>query len=132
MVNEFYQEKKETKCMKYDDDSDTDTDDDDGDDDDDDDDDDDGIYYATGEYVGFNKEQPTCSDNGKAVVIQHLKDEFGYRRLVHIGDGVTDLEACPPAVSFYSFIVTQSFPVPRWSNGRLSESCGVVWTIPSS
>ena len=55
-------------------------------------------YYA-GEYAGFNEDQPTCRDNGKAVVIQQLKDKFGYRRLVHIGDGVTDLEACPPAVS---------------------------------
>jgi len=58
------------------------------------------LCYA-GEYAGFNEDQPTCRDNGKAVVIQQLKDQFGYRRLVHIGDGVTDLEACPPAVSLF-------------------------------
>ena len=69
-------------------------------------DDGDGLYVATGEYMGFDEEQPTCRDNGKAVVIQQLKDKFGYRRLVHIGDGVTDLEACPPAVRLQFFPVS--------------------------
>ena len=32
-------------------------------------------------------------------MIQLLKDKHGYKNLVHIGDGATDLEACPPAVS---------------------------------
>lgn len=29
-----------------------------------------------------------------------LNKEFGYKNLVIIGDGSTDAEACPPAVSF--------------------------------
>ena len=70
----------------------------------------DGVCCATGEYIGFDEEQPTCCDNGKAVVIQQLKDKFGYRRLVHIGDGVTDLEACPPAVRLQSY----SLLLCRW------------------
>jgi len=29
-----------------------------------------------------------------------LKQKFGYTKLFMIGDGITDLEACPPADAF--------------------------------
>ncbi len=32
-------------------------------------------------------------------MVAYLKHLQGYQRVVMIGDGVTDLEACPPAVS---------------------------------
>jgi 2-hydroxy-3-keto-5-methylthiopentenyl-1-phosphate phosphatase len=60
------------------------------------------IFYCQGNYAGFDEKQPTCNDNGKATVIQLLKDRHGYKRLIHIGDGVTDLDACPPAVRLFS------------------------------
>ena len=36
---------------------------------------------------------------GKSKVVSLLNKEFGYKNLVIIGDGSTDAEACPPAVS---------------------------------
>jgi len=89
------------------------------------------ICDAAGEYIGFDEEQPTCRDNGKAVVIQQLKDKFGYHRLVHIGDGVTDLEACPPAVRLQSFPLTlcQSFLIrDNRDSGCENQNLGKVGT----
>ena len=36
-------------------------------------------------------------------MIAHLKKTFGYKDIVMIGDGATDLEACPPADAFIGF-----------------------------
>lgn len=33
-------------------------------------------------------------------MISLLKEQYGFKTVVMIGDGATDLEACPPAVSF--------------------------------
>jgi phosphoserine phosphatase len=54
--------------------------------------------YFKGSYAGFDESEPTSQQDGKAQVIAYLKHRYGYRRVVMIGDGVTDLEACPPAV----------------------------------
>lgn len=54
----------------------------------------------TGSYAGFDENQLTCRQDGKARVINYLKSEFGYRTVVMIGDGSTDLAAKPPAVSW--------------------------------
>ena len=56
-------------------------------------------WYLTGTYSGFDADQPTSASGGKPKVAQVLKDTKGYKQLVFIGDGVTDAEACPPAVS---------------------------------
>lgn len=32
--------------------------------------------------------------------MKHLKEVKGFRTVIHIGDGATDLEACPPADGF--------------------------------
>lgn len=53
----------------------------------------------TGKFHGFDRKQYTASSGGKAQVMDHLKQTFGYERLVMVGDGATDMEACPPAVS---------------------------------
>lgn len=34
------------------------------------------------------------------MVVDHLKRQYGYKNLVLIGDGATDLEASPPADAF--------------------------------
>lgn len=43
---------------------------------------------------------------GKAEVISRLKKR--YKKVVMIGDGATDAEACPPADAFIG-IITRSF-----------------------
>lgn len=60
-------------------------------------------FSETGVYQGFDETCPTCETGGKPKVIHSLKHEHGYKRLVHVGDGVTDMEACPPADAFIGF-----------------------------
>mgnify|MGYP003350409580 CR=1 FL=1 len=57
-------------------------------------------FYYDGSYGGFDEDQPTSRSGGKSVVIQRLRDDFGHSKIIMIGDGVTDLEACPPADAF--------------------------------
>ena len=52
-----------------------------------------------GEYAGFDESQPTAESGGKGKVISMLKEQYGFKTVVMIGDGATDLEASPPAVS---------------------------------
>lgn len=54
----------------------------------------------SGKYAGFDENEPTSRSGGKGVVIQFLKENKGYKNLLLIGDGVTDLEAYPPADGF--------------------------------
>jgi len=61
------------------------------------------LFYFTGEYAGFDGTCPTCASGGKAVVINELKEQHGYKNVVLIGDGATDLEACPPADAFIGY-----------------------------
>ncbi|XP_044737647.1 phosphoserine phosphatase isoform X2 [Chrysoperla carnea] len=60
-------------------------------------------FYYNGEYAGFDENEPTSKSGGKSQVIQYLKEKFGYKNLVMIGDGATDLEACPPADAFIGY-----------------------------
>ena len=57
------------------------------------------MVLILGSYAGFDTEQPTSAAGGKPKVAQLLKDTKGYKNLVFIGDGATDAEASPPAVS---------------------------------
>jgi len=54
----------------------------------------------SGDYAGFDEEEPTCRSGGKGEVVRFLKDKMDYSTVVLIGDGATDLEACPPADAF--------------------------------
>ena len=58
---------------------------------------------ATGAYKGFDETAPTSSDGGKARVLQSLKDTHGYKTLIMVGDGATDLQARPPADAFVGY-----------------------------
>ncbi|XP_076091157.1 phosphoserine phosphatase-like isoform X1 [Mytilus galloprovincialis] len=60
-------------------------------------------FYYNGDYAGFDENQPTSSSGGKKVVVETLKNKHGYKNLVMIGDGATDMEACPPADGFIGF-----------------------------
>ena len=51
-----------------------------------------------GEYAGFDETQPTAESGGKGKVIKLLKEKFHFKKIVMVGDGATDMEACPPAV----------------------------------
>ena len=51
----------------------------------------------TGEYAGFDENQPTSSSGGKAKVVEIIKDSR--KKMVFIGDGVTDLETSPLVVT---------------------------------
>lgn len=58
------------------------------------------LFFNLGEYAGFDENEPTSKSGGKAVVISKLKEQYGYKNVILIGDGATDLEACPPADAF--------------------------------
>lgn len=60
-------------------------------------------YFFNGEYAGFDEDQPTCEQDGKAQVISYLKHRYGYQKMVMVGDGATDLAAAPPADLFIGF-----------------------------
>ncbi|XP_077852819.1 phosphoserine phosphatase isoform X2 [Macaca mulatta] len=55
-------------------------------------------FYFNGEYAGFDETQPTAESGGKGKVIKLLKEKFHFKKIIMIGDGATDMEACPPAV----------------------------------
>lgn len=57
-------------------------------------------FYHDGRYAGFDEDQPTSKSGGKGKVIQTIREKFGHSIIVMIGDGVTDMEACPPADAF--------------------------------
>lgn len=61
------------------------------------------IYDDDGNYVGFNSDELTCRDGGKAAVLEQIKKEYGYKTVVMIGDGATDLQAKPPADVFIGY-----------------------------
>lgn len=54
------------------------------------------LFAADGSYAGFNDREFTSRQGGKAEAIKHLKAEHGYRTVVMVGDGMTDLEARQP------------------------------------
>ena len=74
------------------------------------------LFGDDGAYAGFDKEAFTCKTGGKPDCLRHLKEKYGYKHMVMIGDGATDLEARQPgAADFfigYGGVQVCSFPVP--------------------
>ncbi|KAL3697411.1 hypothetical protein R1sor_011487 [Riccia sorocarpa] len=54
------------------------------------------LFDETGTFAGFDPNEPTSRSGGKAKVIEKIKAISGYKKLVMIGDGATDLEARRP------------------------------------
>ncbi|GAB2251748.1 hypothetical protein Droror1_Dr00004595 [Drosera rotundifolia] len=54
------------------------------------------LFGHSGEFVGFDKDEPTSKSGGKAVAVLQIRKAHGYKTLAMIGDGVTDLEARQP------------------------------------
>lgn len=61
------------------------------------------LFDDNGDYAGFCKNQPTSESGGKPRVMEFLRKKHGYKTIVMIGDGMTDLESCPPADAFIGF-----------------------------
>ena len=59
-----------------------------------------------GSYRTFDHSELTAQNGGKARAIEKIKvDNPLYENIVMIGDGITDLEACPPAKYFIGMLV---------------------------
>ena len=58
---------------------------------------------SDGCYSGFDASAPTSRDGGKPEVVRRLKAAHGYTRIVMVGDGVTDMQARPPADAFIGY-----------------------------
>ncbi|CAO2142487.1 unnamed protein product [Urochloa humidicola] len=54
------------------------------------------LFGTSGEYAGFDPTEPTSRSGGKAQAVQQIKQNYGYKIVVMIGDGATDLEARQP------------------------------------
>jgi len=61
------------------------------------------FFTEDGEYNGFDTNEPTSKDGGKAKVIQDLIDKYDYKCVIMIGDGATDMQARPPAKAFIGY-----------------------------
>ncbi|XP_031498545.1 phosphoserine phosphatase, chloroplastic-like [Nymphaea colorata] len=51
------------------------------------------LFGSAGEFAGFDPEEPTSKTGGKAVAVEMIKKIQGYKVVVMVGDGATDLEA---------------------------------------
>lgn len=65
------------------------------------------LFDTNGNYIGFDHNELTSDSGskeiGKAGVCGLLKKLHSYQKLVMVGDGATDAEACPPADAFIGF-----------------------------
>jgi len=61
------------------------------------------FFTEDGEYDGFDINEPTSKDGGKAKVVQELIDKYDYKCVIMIGDGATDMQARPPAKAFIGY-----------------------------
>ncbi|ERN05212.1 hypothetical protein AMTRI_Chr08g166540 [Amborella trichopoda] len=54
------------------------------------------LFGKSGEFVGFDTEEPTSRSGGKATAVELIKRVHGHKVLAMVGDGATDLEARRP------------------------------------
>jgi len=60
-------------------------------------------FNENGEYTGFDTNEPTSADQGKPKALTMIKEKYGYKTMVMVGDGATDAQAKPPADAFVGF-----------------------------
>ncbi|KAL9303238.1 hypothetical protein ACSQ67_020501 [Phaseolus vulgaris] len=60
-------------------------------------------FGSNGEFLGFDKNEPTSRSGGKAVAVQQIKKARGFNTLTMVGDGATDFEAKNQVVLTCSF-----------------------------
>ncbi|KAL6533217.1 hypothetical protein OROMI_027329 [Orobanche minor] len=51
------------------------------------------LFGSSGDFSGFDTNEPTSRSGGKATAVRHIRKGKRYKSLVMIGDGATDLEA---------------------------------------
>lgn len=51
------------------------------------------LFNEDGSYAGFDEEEMTSDTGGKGRVIEYIKSKYGYKRIIMVGDGATDMEA---------------------------------------
>eukprot|EP00640_Fibrocapsa_japonica_P000425 CAMPEP_0113938178 /NCGR_PEP_ID=MMETSP1339-20121228/4591_1 /TAXON_ID=94617 /ORGANISM="Fibrocapsa japonica" /LENGTH=240 /DNA_ID=CAMNT_0000941167 /DNA_START=158 /DNA_END=880 /DNA_ORIENTATION=+ /assembly_acc=CAM_ASM_000762 len=61
------------------------------------------LFDEKEEYTTYNDEELTSRSGGKAAVVNKIRGENDYKSIVVIGDGVTDMEARPPADAFIGY-----------------------------
>ncbi|XP_055882091.1 phosphoserine phosphatase-like isoform X2 [Biomphalaria glabrata] len=61
------------------------------------------LFNEDGSYAGFDTSSLTSESGGKARVVQHIKDTYKVKTVVFVGDGATDMEACPPSDGFIGY-----------------------------
>lgn len=63
-----------------------------------------GLHFdADGHYAGFESDHPATRNGGKAEIATHLRNEFDAKRVVMVGDGVSDLETADVVDRFIGF-----------------------------
>ena len=61
------------------------------------------LFDGDGNYSGFDAAEPTSADQGKPKALSIIKEKFGYKTMIMVGDGATDAQAKPPADAFIGF-----------------------------
>ncbi|GFS18427.1 phosphoserine phosphatase [Elysia marginata] len=61
------------------------------------------LFDEDGSFIGFDLNEPTSESGGKPRALQLIKEKYGFSHMVMIGDGATDMEACPPANAFIGY-----------------------------
>lgn len=54
------------------------------------------LFDTSGDFAGFDVNEPTSRSGGKPTAVELLRKTHGYKTVVMIGDGATDLEARKP------------------------------------
>ncbi|CAH1438729.1 unnamed protein product [Lactuca virosa] len=54
------------------------------------------LFKSSGEFAGFDANEPTSRSGGKPTAVELIRKTHGYKTVVMIGDGATDLEARRP------------------------------------
>eukprot|EP00457_Paulinella_chromatophora_P021982 gb/GEZN01024670.1/.p2 GENE.gb/GEZN01024670.1/~~gb/GEZN01024670.1/.p2 ORF type:complete len:110 (-),score=10.24 gb/GEZN01024670.1/:65-394(-) len=62
-----------------------------------------GVGFVSIRCAVWMRNEPTARAGGKGKVVKHLKETHGYKTLIMVGDGATDMEARPPADAFIGF-----------------------------
>ena len=61
------------------------------------------LFAADGSYSSFDATEFTSRSGGKARALEHIAARDGTQCMAMIGDGMTDVEACPPAQLMIGF-----------------------------
>lgn len=85
------------------------------------------LFDDDGLYNGFDVNEPTSADMGKARAIQSIMDTKNYKCVVMIGDGMTDTQAKPPAKSIigYGGVVVRE-PVKNKSDWFITDFNDII------